>query len=85
MSAFAFRKATSTGPGNAQEGGERRRARTTVNDLHVVLEELEASDHGAGDATQYILRNASRLELVYRARVHVFHAVVHASVEKPEV
>lgn len=51
MSAFMFQRAASTGAGNAQEGGERRRTRTTVNDLHVVLEELEASDHGAGDAT----------------------------------
>ena len=39
--------------------------RTPVDDLHVILEELEPSDHASGYATEDIFRDAVAFQLVY--------------------
>ena len=52
---------------------------TSMNDLELILEKLESSHHTSGDARKDFFWYAIALKLVYRARIHVFHAVVDAS------
>ena len=61
------------------------RMHTSMNDLELILEKLESSHHTPSDARKDFFWYTITLKLVYRARIHVFHAVVDASAAERDV
>lgn len=62
--------------------GTRVAGLTAMDDLELVFEELEAADHGAGDAGEDVFGDTGSEEFVEGAGVHVLHAVVDAGLDE---
>ena len=66
----------------SEKGRKREKEDTAMNDVEIVFEEFETSDHAGGYSSKDILWNACGLELIERAGIHVLHAVVDTRLDE---